>query len=108
MVRVFVHPVSMVGDILPVGWRLAVQQRANAASLHVVRDGQPGEIQKGRGKIHIATNAGATSACLDFPGIPDQKRHLKRLLIDESLVEPSMFAKKKALIRCIYHDRVVG
>ena len=99
---------SPISFILSFSWLVSIQQGTNAAALHVIWDRQVCDIQKGRCEIHITADAGAICASFNFSRVPDQERHLKRLFIDEPFVEPSVFAKKKALIRGVDHDRIFG
>ena len=49
-----------------------------------------------------------TRARLDLLRIPDQQRHVQRLLVHPALVEPAVLAQIEALVGGVDHDRVVG
>ena len=99
----------VVEALAPVGGRLALEQRHQAAALHLGGNRHAGGIEEGLGEIEVGDDVSAfTLPGLTTPGQRTEQRRAQRLLEDPALVEPAVLAEVKALVGGVDDDRVVG
>ncbi len=76
--------------------------------LHFRRGGDPGQVEKQRGKVDIKDHVGIDRAGFGHGRVAQYEGHTERLLIHEPLVVPAMITEEKALIRGVDHHGVFG
>jgi len=63
-----VFEVVVVDRVAPVSGRLAPEQRCQAAALHIIGNGDPGDIEEGFGIVEVLYEVMVGGAWLDDPG----------------------------------------
>ena len=102
------HPVPIIHGRLPVLRRPALQQGAEAASLHHVRNWGAGVVEERRREINVEDDPLVDGAGLNELGVADQKRHAKRLFVHEPFVIPAVLAQEEPLVRGVDDDCVLA
>ena len=99
--------VGVKNRLAPVGRFDAPQQWPETHALHDAGDGDASVVEHGRAEVDVHAKPGARAAGFDIFWIPDDERHLERLLEDEPFVVHVVLAQPVALVAGVDDERVV-